>query len=171
MSKLDGKSMEWRNAAHEIIKTLAQQNSFVVSDMVVTALEQSGLGLDNYSPLGGVFTRAAKDGFITKTDQQQQSTRGKSNSAKTVWISMIYDQDDVGPEARALNALLRAALDFNAETVRYASFVYRAGGLDEKNHKKAVEDFKKIQDTYNAKVTKAMAAYQAAGREANNVIL
>lgn len=162
----NGKSEEWRTAAHAVIKKVAEQNSIVVSDMVVTALEEAGLGLDNYSPLGGVFTRAAKEGILEKTSETQQSTRAKSNSAKTVWISLIYGIQDIGPEARALNKMLMAALDFNAETVRYASFAYRAGGLDEKNHQKAVADFKRIQDSYNARIAKALDEYERVGGKA-----
>lgn len=164
---VDSKSTQWREAAHEVIKTLARQNSYVVSDMVVTALEAAGLGLDNYSSLGGVFTRAAKDGFITKTNETQQSTRAKSNSAKTVWISMIYQQEDLGPEARALNTLVVAALDFNAETVRYASVIFRSGGLNGKDHQKAVAQFQKIQDIYNARITGIMGEYEKVGGKNN----
>lgn len=163
----DSKADDWRTAAHKVIKKVAQQNQYVVGDMVITALEKAGLGLDNYSPLGGVFTRAAKDGFLTKTDETQRSARGKSHSAKTVWISMVYGKEKLSPEARALNSMLLAALDFNAETVRYASFVYRAGGLDKKNHDKAVTDFKKIQDLYNARVSKALQEFERVGGQSN----
>ena len=159
----NGKSEEWRQAAHKVVEQIARKNQYVVSDMVVTALEKAGLGLDNYSPLGGVFTRAAKDGFIQKTDETQHSTRGKSHSAKTIWASLIYDQKDLSPEARALTKMVMAALDFNAETVRYASVVFRSGGLDQKTHKRAVTDFQKIQDHYNARVAAAMLEYEKVG--------
>lgn len=163
---MDSKTIEWRTAAHEVIKDVATKNSIIVSDMVVTALEAAGLGLKNYSALGGVFTRAAKDGFISKTDEKQHSTRGKSHSAKTVWISEIYEQDVIAPEARALNKLLMAALEFNAATVRYASLVYRATGLDPKNHTKAVSDFQAMQDTYTKQVAKIVSEYQTVGGQA-----
>ena len=154
---------QWREAAHSVIETVAKQNSIVVSDMVVNALEQANLGLDNYSALGGVFTRAAKAGFIQKTDETQHSTRGKSHSAKTVWISLIHDQSDVSPEARALNSLLLAALDFNAETVRFASIVYRREGLDKRSHEKAVKNFQKIQDHYTARIAAVVEQYEKVG--------
>lgn len=159
----DTKDQQWREAAHKVIEAVAKENSIVVSDMVVAALESAGLGLDNYSALGGVFTRAAKAGFIQKTDETQHSTRGKSHSAKTVWASLIYRADDVSPEARALSSLIMAALDFNAETVRYASTVYRAGGLDQKTHKHAVRDFQKIQDNYSARIAMIMEQFEKVG--------
>ena len=159
----NGKTDEWRQKAHKVIEQVARKNQYIVSDMVVTALEKAGLGLDNYSPLGGVFTRAAKDGLIQKTDETQQSTRGKSHSAKTVWVSLVYGQQDLSPEARALTGLVMAALDFNAETVRYASFVFRAGGLDKVTHQRAVKDFQKIQENYTARVTKAMQDFERVG--------
>lgn len=157
------KDQQWREAAHGVIEAVAKQNSIVVSDMVVNALEQANLGLDNYSALGGVFTRAAKAGFIQKTDETQHSTRGKSHSAKTVWASLIYRQDDISPEARALNGLLMAALDFNAETVRFASVIYRREGLDMRGHKKAVAEFNKIQDRYQARIATALETYEKVG--------
>jgi len=163
---IDSKSVEWRTKAHEVVKQVAEANSIVVGDMVVTALEKAGLGLENYSPLGGVFTRAAKDGYIQKTDETQHSTRGKSHSAKTVWASLIYQQDKLSPEARVLNSLLMAALDFNAETVRFASMIYRAGGLDEKGHKRSVDKFKEIQDTYSARISMLLEDYEKVGGRA-----
>lgn len=159
----NGKSDEWRQKAHEVIKQVAEQNSIVVSDMVVAALEKAGLGLDNYSPLGGVFTRAAKEGILQKTQETQQSTRAKSNSAKTVWISLVYKQDGIAPEARVLNSLLMAALDFNAETVRFASMIYRAGGLDAKGHERSVQKFKEIQDNYSARISIVLEEYEKVG--------
>lgn len=159
----NGKTEEWRQKAHEVIKQVAERNSIVVSDMVVSALEKAGLGLDNYSPLGGVFTRAAKEGILQKTDEQQHSTRGKSHSAKTVWISLIYKQDGVSDEARVLNSLLMAALDFNAETVRFATMIYRAGGLTKENHTHSVEKFKEIQDNYSARIAVVLEEYEKVG--------
>lgn len=159
----DPKTTEWRQAAHKVIKQVAEQNHYVVSDMVVAALEDAGLGLDNYSSLGGVFKRAANDGFIQKTAEKQQSTRGKSHSAKTVWISCIYDMKGLSPEARALTGLIMASLDFNTETVRYASMIYRSGGLDKVNHKRAVDEFSRITDRYQARASKALEEYEKVG--------
>lgn len=158
----DGKNIEWRQKAHKVVEQIAKKNQYIVSDMVVTALEKAGHGLDNYSSLGGVFKRAAKDGLIQVTNEKQQSTRGRSHSAKTVWVSLIYDQKDVSPEARALTRLIMASLDFNAQTVRYASVVYRSGGLDQRTHKQAVRDFQQIQDNYNARVAGIMQEFEGA---------
>jgi hypothetical protein len=152
----DGKTLEWRNQAHEILEQVAKDNSIVVSDMVVSALEAAGLGLDNYSALGGVFTRGAKAGFIVKTDVQQQSTRGKSNSAKTVWRSMIYNNTGLTKEQNALGSLIMAALDFNAETIRLASLMYAAGPLDQKTYGRYVGDFNKIAANYQARQANIM---------------
>lgn len=162
----NGKDQAWREAAHGVIEAVAKQNSIVVSDMVVNALEQAGLGLKNYSALGGVFTRAAKAGFIQKTDETQHSTRGKSHSAKTVWASLIYEQDGVSAEARALHSLIMAALDFNAETVRFASIIYRKEGLDRKTHKTAVKEFNKIADKYQSRMVATMQQYEKVGGKA-----
>ena len=167
MPKLN-KDQQWREAAHGVIQAVAKENSIVVSDMVVNALEQANLGLDNYSALGGVFTRAAKAGFIQKTDEKQHSTRGKSHSAKTVWVSLIYRQDDLSPETRALTGMLMAALDFNAETVRFASIIYRREGLDRKTHKTAVKEFQRIADSYQARMTATLEEYAKVGGSNEN---
>ena len=148
------KTDAWRIQAHDIVKKIAENNQYIVSDMVVTALEAAGLGLDNYSALGGVFKRAAGVGYIQKTSEKEQSTRTKSHSAKTVWVSLIHVPKDVSPEARALNKMIIAALEFNAVTVRFASIIYRKEGLDQKTHKRAVNEFQKITDQYIANKTK-----------------
>lgn len=153
---MDGKTLEWRNQAHEIIKEVAESNSIVVSDMIVAALEQNGLGLQNYSVLGGVFTRAAKEGFIVKTDIQQQSTRGRSNSAKTVWRSLVYQPQGGNKAQNVINGLLTAALDFNAETIRLASLVYAGGELDVERYTAAIKSFNEISDKYVARQSKIL---------------
>lgn len=152
----DGKTNEWRNRAHEIIAEVAKANSIVVSDMVVTALEAEGLALDNYSVLGGVFTRAAKDGLIVKTDIQQQSTRGRSNSAKTVWRSLVYKPADESKEQSVINGLLIAALDFNAETLRLASLVYAGGQMDQAQYVHHIKAFNEISDKYVSRQAKIL---------------
>lgn len=153
---MDGKTNEWRNQAHEIIAEVAKANSVVVSDMVVAALEAAGLGLDNYSVLGGVFTRAAKDGFIVKTDIQQQSTRGRSNSAKTVWRSLVYQAAGASKAQNVINGLLTAALDFNAETIRLASLVYAGGEMDQEAYGHHIKAFNVISDKYVSRQAKIL---------------
>lgn len=159
---MNGKSDEWRQAAHKAIEQLAHDNSMIVSDMVVAALEQASLGLDNYSALGGVFTRAAKAGLIVKTDIKQQSTRERSNSAKTVWRSLVYRPTGMSKEQNALSNLIIAALDFNAVTVRLASIVYAGGKLDKHAYKRVLRDFNAMSDTYQARQSSIL---ETIGRE------
>jgi hypothetical protein len=146
----------WRQRAHEIITKIAKSNSIVVSDMVVTELEKAGLGLNNYSKLGGVFTRAAKEGLIQKTDTTQQSTRKKSKSAKTIWRSLVYVDEGASAEQNTLSALLIAALDFNAETIRLASTVYAGGQLTQESYMAAIQQFNAISDKYQSRQAKVM---------------
>lgn len=89
---MDGKDPKWRQAAHSTLETLARHNQYIVSDTLIAALEDAGYGLNNYSALGGVFTRAAKERLIVKTGNYQQSNRTKSHSAKTVWRSLVYKE-------------------------------------------------------------------------------
>lgn len=159
---MNGKTDEWRNKAHAIIEKVAKANSIVVSDMVVSALEAAGLGLDNYSALGGVFTRAAKADLIIKTDIHQQSTRGRSNSAKTVWRSLVYKAPNESPDQTALSNMIIAALDFNAETIRLASIVYAGGHMTQEVYAKALKDFNEINDKYLARQANIL---QMIGRE------
>ena len=144
------KTDKWRQSAHEVIAEIAQNNQYIVSDMVVTALEQANLGLTNYSSLGGVFTRAAKAGLIKKTDEKQQSTRSKSHSAKTVWVSLVYKAKE---PVNIFTALVMAALDFNAITVRYASLVYSQSPLDKEQYQRAANEFMRMQTDYQNKIS------------------
>jgi len=78
---MDGKSEEWRNAADRLIEALARDNQYIVGDMLIIFLESAGYGLDNYTPLGGVFKRAAAKGLIKKVDR---------NTKQALWVSNIY---------------------------------------------------------------------------------
>lgn len=82
---LDGKSEEWREAAHGLLVALAKENKYIVSDMVILFLESAGFGLKDYSPLGGVFRRAAKLGIIKKIEQPKASKQ-------SLWVSLIKDE-------------------------------------------------------------------------------
>lgn len=148
---MDPKTEAWRKAAHDIITELAATNTLIVSDMVVAALEQAGMGLNNYSALGGVFTRAAKAGLIIKTDETQPGNR-KSHSAKTVWRSLTYKKAtaDVSPELEAISAMITNALGYNAAIIRNASIVFAAGPLKQSELKRQIKEFTKIADEYNA---------------------
>lgn len=78
---IDGKTQAWRDAADELLATLAVENKYVVADMVIIFLESAGYGLDDYSPLGGVFKRAAKRGIISKIDRPTK---------QALWLSKVY---------------------------------------------------------------------------------
>ena len=83
--KVDGKTQAWRTAANDLLVALARENKYIVSDMVILFLESAGFGLKDYSPLGGVFRRAAKSGVIKKIDQPKASKQ-------SLWVSLIKEE-------------------------------------------------------------------------------
>lgn len=80
---MDGKSQAWRDAAHGLLVALAKENKYIVSDMVILFLESANYGLKDYSPLGGVFKRAAAEGIIKKIDNPRKK-------AQALWVSQVY---------------------------------------------------------------------------------
>lgn len=78
---MDGKSQAWRDAADKLLEALAKDNRYIVSDMVIIFLESSGYGLQDYSPLGAVFKRAAKRGIIKRVDRPTK---------QALWVSEVY---------------------------------------------------------------------------------
>lgn len=78
---VDGKSQAWRDAADRLLEALARENKYIVGDMLVIFLESAGYGLDDYTPLGGVFKRAAKKGIVSKIDRPTK---------QALWLSKIY---------------------------------------------------------------------------------
>lgn len=84
---MNGKSKAWRDAADQLLEALARDNKYIVADMVQVFLESAGYGLDDYSPLGGVFKRAAKRGIISKVDR---------TTKQALWISKIYGGNNNG---------------------------------------------------------------------------
>lgn len=80
---MDGKSQAWRDAADKLLEALARENKYVVADMVQIFLESAGYGLDDYSPLGGVFKRAAKRGIIKRIERKTK---------QALWVSQIYGE-------------------------------------------------------------------------------
>lgn len=78
---IDGKSQAWRDAADKLLEALARDNQYIVADMLIIFLESANYGLKDYTPLGGVFKRAAKKGIIKKIDRP-----GK----QALWGSLIY---------------------------------------------------------------------------------
>lgn len=91
---IDGKSQAWQDAADKLIEALARENKYIVGDMVIVFLESAGYGLDNYTPLGGVFKRAAKKDIIKKIDR---------NTKQALWVSKIYKPCPHHDEAEACN--------------------------------------------------------------------
>lgn len=91
---MDGKSQAWQDAADRLIEALARENKYIVGDMVIVFLESAGYGLDNYTPLGGVFKRAAKKGIIKKIDR---------NTKQALWVSNLYKPCPHHDEAAACN--------------------------------------------------------------------
>lgn len=83
---MDGKSQEWRDGADKLLMALARENKYVVSDMVIIFLESAGYGLKDYSPLGGVFKRAAAKGIIKRIERPTK---------QALWLSCIYPPHDV----------------------------------------------------------------------------
>lgn len=81
----NGKTQAWRDAADQLLESLAYTNKYIVSDMVIVFLESSGYGLDNYSALGGVFKRASKKGLITKVER---------STKPVLWISKVYEANN-----------------------------------------------------------------------------
>ena len=78
---MDGKSKAWRDAADKLLEALARDNRYIVADMLIIFLESSGYGLSDYTPLGGVFKRAAKKGIIKRVDAAKK---------QALWSSCVY---------------------------------------------------------------------------------
>lgn len=82
---MDGKSKAWRDAADRLIEALARDNQYIVSDMLIIFLESAGYGLDNYTPLGGVFKRAAQRGIISRIERSR---------LQALWKSKVYTRPE-----------------------------------------------------------------------------
>lgn len=76
---MDGKSQAWRDAADRLLESIARENKYIVADVLIIFLESAGYGLKDYSPLGGVFKRAAKKGIITKVNRSRKQALWQSN--------------------------------------------------------------------------------------------
>lgn len=83
---MDGKTQAWRDAADRLLEALARDNQYIVSDMMIIFLESADYGLKNYSPLGGVFKRAAKRGIIQRIDRPTK---------QALWISKVYKRPEM----------------------------------------------------------------------------
>lgn len=80
---MDGKSQAWRDASDRLLEALARDNHYIVGDMLVIFLESAGYGLDDYTPLGGVFKRGAKKGIIRRVERKTK---------QALWVSNIYER-------------------------------------------------------------------------------
>lgn len=78
---MDGKSQAWRDAADDLLATLCVENKYIVADMLIIFLESANYGLNDYSPLGGVFKRAAKKGIISRIERPTK---------QALWVSKVY---------------------------------------------------------------------------------
>lgn len=78
---MDGKSQAWRDAADKLLEALAKDNQYIVADMLIIFLESAKYGLNDYSPLGGVFKRGAKRGIISRI---------KRPTKQALWVSNLY---------------------------------------------------------------------------------
>jgi len=78
---IDGKSQAWRDAADKLLEALARDNRYIVADVLIIFLESAGYGLDDYTPLGGVFKRGAAKGIIKKIETTRK---------QALWSSNIY---------------------------------------------------------------------------------
>lgn len=91
---MDGKSQAWRDAADRLLEALARDNQYIVADMLIIFLESAGYGLPEYTPLGGVFKRAAKKGLIKRVDAAKK---------QALWYSNTYKRCKHHDEAEACN--------------------------------------------------------------------
>lgn len=82
---MDGKSQAWRDAADKLLEALARENRYIVADMLIIFLESANYGLEDYTPLGGVFKRAAKRGTIKKVNR---------NTKQALWVSNVYERQN-----------------------------------------------------------------------------
>lgn len=80
---MDGKSKAWRDAADRLLEALARDNQYIVGDILIIFLESAGYGLDDYTPLGGVFKRGAKKGIIRRVERKTK---------QALWVSNIYER-------------------------------------------------------------------------------
>lgn len=82
---MEGKSQAWRDAADKLLLARAKDHQYIVADMVIISLESAGYGLNNYTPLGGVFKRASKQGIISKVGVRTK---------QPLWISNLYKKGE-----------------------------------------------------------------------------
>lgn len=91
---VDGKSKSWADAADRLLEAFARDNQYIIADILIMFLESADYGLDDYTPLGGAFKRAAKKGIITKIDRPSKKALWKSNIYKPCKVLHEADCND-----------------------------------------------------------------------------
>ena len=81
---------EWKDAALKSVQHRARHCASVTANDVFADLEQLGLHTHENRALGAVFQKAAKLGWIVKTDRTVPSTRKTRHSGDVrVWASQL----------------------------------------------------------------------------------
>ena len=82
---------EWKDAALKSIQHRARHCASVTANDVFADLEQIGLHTHENRALGAVFQKAARMGWIVKTDRTVASTRKSRHSGDVrVWASQMH---------------------------------------------------------------------------------
>ena len=83
---------EWKDAALKSVQHRARYCASVTANDVFADLEQLGLHTHENRALGAVFQKAAKLGWIVKTDRTVPSTRKTRHSGDVrVWASQLQE--------------------------------------------------------------------------------
>jgi hypothetical protein len=83
----------WMDAAHEVLRRLAETHETFTGDEVWAALQMPPR---EGRMIGNALTRAHNAGFIEPTDKHQPSTRTANHSRPVrVWRSLLYKQQSL----------------------------------------------------------------------------
>jgi hypothetical protein len=81
---------DWKEAALKSVQHRARHCASVTANDVFADLEQLGLHTHENRALGAVFQKAARNGWIAKTDRTVPSTRKTRHSGDVrVWASQL----------------------------------------------------------------------------------
>ena len=91
MARVDrNANTEWKDAALKSVQHRARHCASVTANDVFADLEQLGIHTHENRALGAVFQKAARMGWITKTDRTIPSTRKTRHSGDVrVWSSCL----------------------------------------------------------------------------------
>ena len=82
---------EWKDAALKSIQHRARHCASVSANDVFADLEQLGIRTHENRAIGAIFLKAARNGWITKTDRTIPSTRKTRHHGDVrVWSSCIH---------------------------------------------------------------------------------